>query len=227
MCLTWIVRPYLVELLIGASLIAILMMLVAIRFQLLIKAQIRYVLLIIILVLLVSTFAYLPIVGLIEEMAQPFYLFRDFHISLGGFSAIDANVRFENIRDILSYIPRAAQITLLAPFPNMWFEQGIMAQTTFMRRIVAIEMVGIYICLLPIPIAMWRWRKKADFWLAFIFSFSIALMYSLVVNNMGALHRYRHGFIMIIVALGIAGFISHCLQGLKMSNQRDRISNEN
>lgn len=119
-------------------------------------------------------------------------------------SNIDLEVRFSSASDALRYLPRALQVGLLAPFPQAWFADGSTPVTTMMRKVSAGEMIIIYISLLGLLAGLWFWRCRIKFYLAVIFAVCMVLTYSLVVSNVGTLHRMRYGFMMILVALGIA-----------------------
>jgi hypothetical protein len=110
--------------------------------------------------------------------------------------------------DYVLYMPRAAEIAFLAPFPNMWFEQGSSDQNTLMRRISAFEMIIVYICLLGMPLAIWCFYRRSEFWVIIIFCSSILLIYGFGMPNAGTLYRMRYGYMMILVAVGLTGFYS-------------------
>ncbi|MHB8171594.1 MAG: hypothetical protein ACYDG6_08635 [Thermincolia bacterium] len=122
-------------------------------------------------------------------------------------STIDVNVVFRSVSDVITYLPRAMQIAFLAPFPNQWFEQGSLEANTMMRRISALEMMVVYFALAFLPYALWHWRRRLEIWLIIAFSSGMMLIYGLVVPNIGTLYRWRYGYIMMLVALGIAGCI--------------------
>ena len=123
-------------------------------------------------------------------------------------SNIDHDVGFGSVKDILIYLPRAAQIVLLAPFPNQWLSEGSSPGSSFMRKISAFEMAVVYFALIFLPYAIWYWRKRIEIWIIFIFCIYMMLVYGLVVCNIGTLYRMRYVYITTLVALGIAGFIS-------------------
>lgn len=123
-------------------------------------------------------------------------------------SNIDAQTRFNRTEDILAYLPRATQIALLSPFPKQWFAQGSMETTTMMRRISALEMIGVYLALLFLPYALWRWRQRLEMWLILVFCSSLLLIFTIAVPNLGTLYRMRYSFLMILVALGISGWLA-------------------
>src|SRR5205085_1225992 len=101
-------------------------------------------------------------------------------------------------------IPRAAQIALLSPFPTQWLDSGKQEANTFGRRLAAAETASVYLALVFLPYALWRWRRRVELWVACIFSGAMMLVYAMVTTNVGGLYRYRYGFLMILVALRIA-----------------------
>jgi hypothetical protein len=122
-------------------------------------------------------------------------------------SNIDTDIGFSSIKDMLIYLPRAAQIVLLAPFPGQWFSEGSSPGSYFMHKIPIFEMPVVYFFLLFLPYAIWYWRKRIEIWIIFLFCIYMMLIYGLVICNVGTLYRMRYGYITILVALGIAGFI--------------------
>lgn len=127
--------------------------------------------------------------------------------SVGG-SNIDTDVRFHSAPEFLPYLPRALQIGLAAPFPASWFGQDTNRTTTAMRAISAVEMVFVYAALLFLPYALWRWRKRIEVWMVFGFCIILLLIYTYITPNVGSLYRSRHGLLMMLLALGIAGAIA-------------------
>jgi hypothetical protein len=123
-------------------------------------------------------------------------------------SNIDIQTQFQRAGDIIAYLPRATQVALLAPFPNLWFGQGTMQTTTMMRRVSALEMTGVYLALLFLPYAIWHWRQRLEIWAILLFCISLLLVFTLAVPNLGTLYRMRYCFLMTLVALGVAGFLA-------------------
>lgn len=122
-------------------------------------------------------------------------------------SNIDCDVGLYDVKDIVCYIPRALEISFLAPFPNQWFAQGTMAANTAMRKVSALEMSITYIFLAFLPFFIWRWRKRIEVWIILIVCSGMMLGFTLVIPNIGTLYRDRYAFIMTIVSMGIAGGI--------------------
>jgi len=145
--------------------------------------------------------------AILEEKAYALALVRDGYrldYPEAG-SNIDVSVSFHSMSDILLYLPRSAEIAFLSPFPPDWFKPGTLPANTVMRRVSGLEMLGVYLALAFLPYSVWRWRARPDSWIILIFCSGMMLIYGLVVANVGTLYRFRYGFIMTLVALGIAG----------------------
>jgi hypothetical protein len=127
-----------------------------------------------------------------------------------GLSNIDTDVDLRTFEDLISYLPRAAEIGFLAPFPNMWLKPGSYESNTLMRRITAFEMILIYVSLLGISLAIWRFCRSPELWIILVFCSIMILMLSLTIPNLGSLYRLRYGYIMIISALGLMGIYLAC-----------------
>ncbi|MEN6348212.1 MAG: hypothetical protein ABFD08_02290 [Syntrophomonas sp.] len=122
-------------------------------------------------------------------------------------SNIDLDVRFHSAQDIFLYVPRAFEIALFSPFPVQWFDIGSSDSNTIMRRVSALEMIITYIFLAFLVYALHLWSKRFEVWALVVFCSAMMLGFSVVIPNIGSLYRTRYGFMMILVALGIAGFI--------------------
>lgn len=121
-------------------------------------------------------------------------------------SNVDTEVVFHSAADMLAYVPRAAAIAFLAPFPAQWFSPGASAagSGTMMRRLVALEMLGLYAALAFVPLLLWQRRQSLELWVVVTICAGTALAYAFSVPNVGALHRMRYVFVMTLAALGIA-----------------------
>lgn len=122
-------------------------------------------------------------------------------------SNIDVDVFYMSLTDIVLYLPRSAEIVFLAPFPADWFKSGSLAANTVMRRISAFEMIGIYVSLLLLPVGVKVWGRRLEFWMVLLLCSTNMVIYALIVANVGTLYRMRYGFIMTMVALGMAAAI--------------------
>lgn len=158
--------------------------------------------------------------GFVDENLYKLAVMRDrylVHKPEAG-SNIDLHVRFSSAGDILKYIPRALQIGLFAPFPLDWFAPGEGVASSVMRQANALEMLLIYIALFALIVSFRVWYKNPQAYLALGFTLAMILSYALVVANVGTLNRMRYGFLLTIVALGIA----FCLEKIKAGGEQNR-----
>jgi len=109
------------------------------------------------------------------------------------------------VKDFITYLPRALQLGLFAPFQADWLAPAQSSGGGIMQRVVGVDMLGVYFALVFLPYALWRWLSRVEMWLAAAFGSILLLLYSYTTPNMGSLYRLRYGFLMLLVALGVAG----------------------
>ena len=124
-------------------------------------------------------------------------------------SMIDPYVVLASPSDFLSYVPRALQIGILAPFPSMWFGIGVSPGAGIMRAMTGVEMALSYILLLGIPLAipLISGRAIGAGFLALTICAIVVCLIVLAIPIVGTLHRMRYGYFMLVVGLGAAGWI--------------------
>jgi hypothetical protein len=122
-------------------------------------------------------------------------------------SNIDTDVTFSSATEVILYLPRAAQIAFLSPFPADWFGTGSKAPNTMMRRVSAVEMLLVYAALLGLPYFIWQKRKQVELWVVLFFCTGMLVIYALGVPNVGTLYRFRYVYLMTMVGLGAAGWL--------------------
>jgi hypothetical protein len=125
-----------------------------------------------------------------------------------GGSTLDRNRMPESVGDVVAYLPRLVAIGFLAPFPAQWFAEGSFESTSMMRRAVGVEMMLVYVAWVGLGLSVWRWRARLELWLVLAYAGGMTLVHAFVIPNVGSLHRARYGFLMVLVALGIAGGFS-------------------
>lgn len=122
-------------------------------------------------------------------------------------SNVDTEVSFRSLSDVVEYVPRALQIGLFAPFPEMWSGQGVMPGAGMMRRIAGAEMTVAYILLAGIGLWLISSRgMPGGGWLIILQVAIPILVLALVVCNVGALYRMRYGYWQILLGLGGVGW---------------------
>jgi hypothetical protein len=119
-------------------------------------------------------------------------------------SNLDAEVQFNSISDIIRYVPRAAEIGFLSPFPNMWFTSGSHLGRVG-RTIGALETLPLYVLEIFALYALWYSRRRLSVWLMLAIVTIGLTALGLVVVNVGTIYRFRYIFVMLVVILGSAG----------------------
>jgi len=119
-------------------------------------------------------------------------------------SLIDTDVSVNGWRDLLRLLPRALEVGLLAPFPNMWFQSGALVGIGG-RLLAGIETTMTYVIECLALFGLWRARWKLSAWFLTVFALLGAVALGLAVNNIGALYRLRYPFWILIVILGAGG----------------------
>ncbi|MES2945109.1 MAG: hypothetical protein V4772_19765 [Pseudomonadota bacterium] len=144
-----------------------------------------------------------------DKLSSTVAAMRDFYISGNSYKNARSNMDTDfvpgTVCNLVEYLPRALQIGLLAPFPAQWMADGSIAASTVMRRVISAEMLAVYACLLLLPVAMWTFRRKPEFWFVLGFLTLLTVIHVYLVPNLGTLHRMRYGFLTGIVGLAVAG----------------------
>jgi glycosyltransferase involved in cell wall biosynthesis len=147
-----------------------------------------------------------PITGWADSLARRLggyrYSFRSYALHAG--SNMDAEYVIANFSDLVSYLPRAAQIGFFAPFPSMWYLPG--AKLGLSARVLSgVETLLIYFVELMALLGIWRARKRISAWYVFAIVGVGILVLGVIVPNVGALYRFRFSFWMLLIILGAGG----------------------
>ncbi|MDT8878303.1 hypothetical protein RSO68_02335 [Halomonas saccharevitans] len=123
-----------------------------------------------------------------------------------GRSAVDTDVHYRDVGDILLYTPRALQIGLLSPFPAQWLPHPEAPPVRNLYRTLAgVEMSVIYLTFPFLVYAAWCWWRRPAFWLLLVPSLAWVMVYAYSVPVVGALVRYRFPGYIMLLALAVAG----------------------
>jgi len=128
---------------------------------------------------------------------------------------IDIEVKFSRVFDVIAYLPRALQIAYLSPFPNTWLTKK---NRGFMKLIATGEMLIVYLGLALLLVNIRALVHRVPFWLTLFFCTAPLAIYGLSVTNLGALYRYRYGYLMLMVGLGYCSGIQFFLSKKKFSH---------
>lgn len=126
-------------------------------------------------------------------------------------SNIDTHIRFHSVTDFLYYTPRAIQIALFAPFPNMWLYDGNTINGGLIRKVTGFEMLIIYGCLIFAVVSFKKWRTNPAWWIIIYYCGGMMTFYAFNALNIGSFYRVRYGFIMTIAALGISYLLNEII----------------
>jgi hypothetical protein len=121
-------------------------------------------------------------------------------------SNIDTHVRFSSAADVVRYLPRAAMIGFLAPFPEQWFAEGRKAGLAG-RLISGMEMSVMYLIEVLVLIELWRSRSRLPVWLLSGIAAAGVTALALAVLNVGALYRMRYAFFILLLIVGANGLV--------------------
>jgi len=215
--LVWVVRPYLLQPLIAASLLVALLLAATSRERTMVWwADISLCLLIPIVFLNVPATLTSTSTSTVASSNYIERLVVRMNESRAGFtdgyrqasSNIDTDVRFNSLSDIAAYIPRALQVGLFAPFPSMWIGEGVSPGSGVMRFIAGLEVGGSYALLIGVCLLFFvvRGHQLTPLLVAIAMATIMVLALSLVVCNVGTLYRMRYGSWQLLNSLGIIGW---------------------
>jgi hypothetical protein len=122
---------------------------------------------------------------------------------------IDANRTFPSTISVISYLPRAVLIGLLAPFPVSWFEEGKVFGLVG-RLIAGLEICMVSLLSLFALVGVWRSRRSIQAWLLLAVALLGGAALGLVVVNVGALYRMRYFFWILLIILA-ASYLAHAI----------------
>jgi hypothetical protein len=119
-------------------------------------------------------------------------------------SNIDDHVPLTGMGDLVGYLPRAAAIGFLAPFPDMWTTTGGRVGLTA-RRLSGLESVAMYAVYAVAVAGLWRGRRRIAVWLLSSVAATGLTALGLVVVNVGALYRLRYVFLFLVITIAAGG----------------------
>lgn len=123
-----------------------------------------------------------------------------------GRTAIDTDVHYRDVLDMLAYTPRAMQIGMFSPFPGQWLPHPEAEPVRNAYRMLGgAEMVLLYLVLPFLLYAGWCWWRRPAFWVLLLPALAWVMVYAYTVPVVGSLVRYRFAGYIILVALALAG----------------------
>ncbi|MEN6318156.1 MAG: lipid II flippase MurJ [Syntrophaceae bacterium] len=116
-------------------------------------------------------------------------------------SAIDEDVRPDNIWSSIAYLPRAAFVALFAPFPDKWFE------SISVIRLVSVGETAIWYLLVPgVFLAFW-YRRSLQLFLMTLNVLVFLTILGFANPIVGTLYRFRYAYLFVLMLIGIMGWM--------------------
>lgn len=156
----------------------------------------------------------------IERKFHHIYIVRRGAILNGGNTVVDADIPLNSVSSFVQYFPRALQIGLLSPTPELWGGQGSTQAMTMARKVIGIIMPVFYICLLGAIIGIFIHRSNFKLWVMFFYSLFGILIYVYAYPNIGTLMRYRYVFHMTVISFGLATIVEVSLKALRTQDKQ-------
>lgn len=123
-------------------------------------------------------------------------------------STVDKEHIFYEAKDIFCYLPRAFYVGFIMPTPSVAAAPGASPAGSFLRRIVGVEMILLYLCYPLVIVGLCRWRKQPEAGIFLFWAVFSIILYTLTSPNLGALHRFRYVFLTALGGAGIYGMLS-------------------
>lgn len=130
----------------------------------------------------------------------------------GGNTLVDSETRFNSVGEIVCYIPRALQLGLFSPLPELWGGQASTPAMTLARKVMGPVTIGFYVCLLGLVLGIYQLRRDVSVWIMLGLCFIGILLFAITYPNIGTLMRYRYGFYMLLISFGLAFWADFLLQ---------------
>lgn len=138
----------------------------------------------------------------------------------GSGSNIDSDVQLNGAADLISYLPRAAEVGFFAPFPDMWLTAGRQVGSAG-RLLAGLESLAMYAVEGLALVGLWRGRRRLSVWFLSLVATTSMIALGLVVVNVGTLYRLRYVFLMLFIILA-AGGVAPILERLKNQRRANR-----
>lgn len=124
----------------------------------------------------------------------------NFGVATNAKSMIDVDRKPASAIELIRYIPRAFQVSFLAPFPTKWFKTQKLVDFT-----CSLEMLIFYTAFIGLIFLFFK-KNQCIPLVCFCFAFIPLIIYGISSPNIGTLYRIRYPFEMILLLLGLSGW---------------------
>lgn len=133
----------------------------------------------------------------------------------GAGSMIDVTVTPDSLPGVLSYLPRAIEIALFAPFPTTWFDK--LSAT----RLVALGETLMWYLIAPGVLLALYYRRSKEIVSLLGLATIILGIYGFAIANVGSLYRVRYPYLFLFIMTGVAGWIELLLRRERVKAKED------
>lgn len=140
----------------------------------------------------------------VEQKLHQISVLRRGVVLTGGNTVVDGDVVLDSTGAFVAYLPRALQLGMLSPLPELWRGEGSTPAMTMARKIMGVAAFVFYFCLLGLLAGIVFYRKKPVVWIILMFCLIGILVFTYVYPSVGTLLRLRYGFYMLLIAFGAA-----------------------
>lgn len=141
----------------------------------------------------------------VEVMARTRVGLIDEGLKIQAGSLYDIDTLPVSTPQVAAYIPRALQIALFAPFPNLWFEK--LSAT----RLVAVGEMAIWYLITPGLLMAFFFGRSRAVVAVVAFAMTMMALYGITIANVGTLYRIRYLYLFLLMLVGLAGWL-HLLE---------------
>lgn len=127
-------------------------------------------------------------------------------ISIQAGSLIDTHVQPDNAVAVFTYLPRATQIALFAPFPTAWLDKISPA------RLVSVLETLVWYLIAPGVLFALVYRRSSRLLIMLIFSTLFLCVYGFTIANIGTLYRIRYPYLFMFIIVGLIGWVEYYLR---------------
>lgn len=117
----------------------------------------------------------------------------------------DLDLKLTGTVDVLAYVPRAALLGFLSPFPADWSVPFVGPRSVF-RSVVGCEMLVAYVGMAGVLMFLFSRADRTALWIIGTCSIPI-LVIGLGIPHIGSINRYRYAYLIAIEGIGLGYLI--------------------
>lgn len=179
----------------------------------------------------------------LDSIGFEIYGFRTVGLLVGGRSIMDEDTFLNSFGQQISYLPRALQIGLFAPFPaeilghlpdgrkdvrwaalRTWKQKhSASALTSKLSRFLAVLQLSIYPSILGLTIFWFQKQNRVFFWGIILYCLPVLCLLTESYPNLGTLTRLKYPFWILICSVGNAAVFHFLYRQIKKESPKSNI----